>query len=327
MQVARLIEPRAERTLSAKLRQIARALANRAGGRQARRPRPLSDDGSLRRQSRGRAGGLARLFRQGAAKAQRRRGGAAGRAAAVSRSPSARPLSRGGARRARPGARARRRARDHQRRRFRGGEARACASDAKAVSRACRARRRRGGRRRPAGEAHPPFHRRAAAGEARGAGQGERRAARAETVGGDRRHRQFYRRGPRPGRRGRRRRFVARRGDRHVPLAALAGLGAETLHLRARLRGGARPSGDGAVRPAGALRGLCAGEFRPRLSGQCDGAQGAADVAEPAGDRASGGRRTCDFPRAAARHRGRGRAAEGDADRPRHRPRRARRDG
>ena len=87
------------------------------------------------------------------------------------------------------------------------------------------------------------------------------------------------RRGPRPGRRGRRRRCLARRGDRHVPLAALARLGAEAFHLRARLRGGPRPSRDGAVRPAGALRRLRAGEFRPRLPGHGDGAQGAADVA------------------------------------------------
>ena len=41
-------------------------------------------------------------------------------------------------------------------------------------------------------------------------------------------------------------RRVARRRDRHVARAALAGLGAETLHLRARLRGGPRASRDAA---------------------------------------------------------------------------------
>ena len=93
MQVARLIEPREERSLAAKLRQVARAwqIERQVGKR--RRPRPLSRAGAVRRQSRGRSRGLARLFRQGAAPADDRRGGAAGRAAAVARGAPARTAS------------------------------------------------------------------------------------------------------------------------------------------------------------------------------------------------------------------------------------------
>ena len=69
MQVARLIEPRPERTLAAKMRQIARALRDRARGRQGGRSRSLPHACALRRQSRRRAGRLARLVRQGAAEA------------------------------------------------------------------------------------------------------------------------------------------------------------------------------------------------------------------------------------------------------------------
>ena len=67
MQVARLLEPREDRTLG---RQAAaggagRAARARASARTAD-PRPLPDAGALWRQSRRRAGGVARLFRQGA---------------------------------------------------------------------------------------------------------------------------------------------------------------------------------------------------------------------------------------------------------------------
>ena len=54
-------------------------------------------------------------------------------------------------------------------------------------------------------------------------------------------------------------------------------------------------------------------------------AQGAADVAQSSGDRAPGRRRPGDLSRSTARRRRRNRAAEGYAGRPRHRPRRARR--
>ena len=94
MQVARLLEPRTERSFAAKLRQIVRAIEIE---------RTLSKDEilalyleprALWRQPRRRARRLARLFRQGAAAADARRGGAAGRAAAIAGSAPARPLRR-----------------------------------------------------------------------------------------------------------------------------------------------------------------------------------------------------------------------------------------
>ncbi len=145
-------------------------------------------------------------------------------------------------------------------------------SDFPAARRPCGGR---GGRRRPAGASHQADDRRAPAGQTRGAGQGQRRQARRETLRRDRRDRQQERRDPRPRRRRRLSRRHARRLDRHVARAALAGLGAETLHLCARLRAGRRPSRDAAVRPSRALRRLSAREFRPGFSGQRDGAQGA----------------------------------------------------
>ena len=107
---------------SAKLRQIARAEANRARGRQGGRARPLRHAGAVRRQSRRRARRFARLFRQGADKADGRRSGAHGRAAPVARGAPAGPFSRGRARSPRPRARPGFRARRHQRRGGRGGE-------------------------------------------------------------------------------------------------------------------------------------------------------------------------------------------------------------
>ena len=325
MQVARLIEPRAERTLPAKLRQIARAEAiERAVGKAGVLDRYLTlapFGGNLEGV---RAASLA-YFGKEPAEAHDRRGGAAGRFAAVARSAKAGSLSGRGARGARPRARPGRRPRRDQPRGGGEGEGRSGSRDAQSLPGARGSCGRRGRRRRPQGEAHPALDRRAPAGEARGARQGERRAARPKAVGGDRRRRQPQRRDPRPRRRGRPRRRLARGRNRHVARAALAGFGAEALHLRARLRGGPRASGDGAVRPAGALRGLRAAEFRPRLSGHGDGAQGAADVVEPAGDRAARRRRAGDVSRPPAR-RGRGdRAAEGHADRARDRPRRPRR--
>ena len=89
MQVARLIEPRPERTLAAEAEADRARARDRARGRQGRRARSLPHPRSLRRQSRRRAGGVARLFRQGAAEAHDRRGGAHGRAAAVARGAAA----------------------------------------------------------------------------------------------------------------------------------------------------------------------------------------------------------------------------------------------
>ena len=83
MQVARLIEPRPERTLARQASADRARARDRARSRQAWNARSLSHAGAVRRQSRGRAGGLARLFRQGAAAADRRGGRASGRAAAI----------------------------------------------------------------------------------------------------------------------------------------------------------------------------------------------------------------------------------------------------
>ena len=98
---------------------------DRAGVRQARRPRPLSDAGALRRQSRRRPRRLARLFRQGAAETLDRRGGAPRRPAAVAGSATPGSCARGRAGRARSGARPRRRPWNRQRRRHSGRQARA----------------------------------------------------------------------------------------------------------------------------------------------------------------------------------------------------------
>ena len=72
MQVARLIEPGPSARSPPSSADRARA-RDRARGRQAGNARPLSHARSVRRQSRGRAGGFARLFRQGAVEAHARR--------------------------------------------------------------------------------------------------------------------------------------------------------------------------------------------------------------------------------------------------------------
>ena len=67
MQVARLIEPRPDRTIARQAPADCAGARDRARGRQGGRARSIPHSRSLRRQSRGRARGLARLFRQGAA--------------------------------------------------------------------------------------------------------------------------------------------------------------------------------------------------------------------------------------------------------------------
>ena len=115
MQVARLIEPRAERSLSAKLRQAARAVQiEQAVGKEGVLDRYLMlapFGGNLE----GVRGGLARLSRQGAKEAHDRRGRPARRPSAIARSAPAGPGAGGSARRARPRAQARRPAGRHQR--------------------------------------------------------------------------------------------------------------------------------------------------------------------------------------------------------------------
>ena len=204
MQVARLIEPRPERTIAAKLRQIARALEIERDVGKTGRARPLSHARAVRRQSRGRARGLARLFRQGAAEAHPRRGGAAGRAAAIARSAAAGSLRPTAARAARD------RVLDRVAARGLISAADAAAAKREPVPQArlafpalaAHAAEEAVAADTPS-QSHQAFDRRAAAGEARGAGERERRAARAEAVGGDRRRRQCDRRDSRPRRRGR----------------------------------------------------------------------------------------------------------------------------
>ena len=86
-----------------------RRAAARASADQAADPRPLPAARAVRRQHRGRARGIARLLRQGAAPPVRRRGGAARRAAAVARMAPPGPQPERSARRARPRARSGRR--------------------------------------------------------------------------------------------------------------------------------------------------------------------------------------------------------------------------
>ena len=105
MQVARLLlgEPRAH-AVGQDQADAAGAVA-RAALLQGRDPAPLPAARALRRQPRGRARGLARLFRQGAAPALRRRGGAARGDPAVARGAPPRPLPRRRPARPRPRAR------------------------------------------------------------------------------------------------------------------------------------------------------------------------------------------------------------------------------
>ena len=224
---------------------------------------------ALWRQSRRRARGLARLFRQGAAAADAGGSGAAGGAAAVARSAPARPLGRRGARvRATACSTALAAAGvvpadEIARAKPRAGAGRA-AADADAGA-ACRRRRR--SPRRPAARHPSPDHRCArcrssledlARERARALGPDVSVAilavdhatgevlARVASAG-------LFRRAP-------------RRPGRHDAGAALARLGAEAVHLRPRLRGRARPSRDADRGPADPLRRLRAGEFRPRPS-------------------------------------------------------------
>ncbi len=142
--------------------------ADRAARRQVGRSRPLSDAGAFWRQSRGRALGFARLFRQRAAQAQHRGGGAAGRAAAGAewRRPDKFPEA---ARLAR--------ARVLQRALARGvinadeealGRARADPIGATRLSNPCGPCGGGSGRSRSFGARAAPFHRRAFAGQAQG---------------------------------------------------------------------------------------------------------------------------------------------------------------
>ena len=94
MQVARLLEPREERTLAAKAAPARARGAARAAAVEAGDPRPLSHARSLWRQPRGHARGDARLFRPRAEAPVLCRGGAPRGAAAGARDAPPRPLRR-----------------------------------------------------------------------------------------------------------------------------------------------------------------------------------------------------------------------------------------
>ena len=169
-----------------------------------------------------------------------------------------------------------------------------------------------------------PDHRRGLAEKSRGPGARAGEGARTESLGRDPRRGQRHRRSA-----GARRlvglfRRGPRRAGRHDRRAALARLGAEAVHLRPRLRGWHRASGDADRGPAGALRRLRAGEFRSHVPGHGDGAPRLAIVAQRAGGRAARRRRREPVERAnlpGRRHAG---AAEGRSAGARHGARRPR---
>ena len=81
------------------------------------------------------------------------------------------------------------------------------------------------------------------------------------------------------------------RRHRHGRRRALAGLDAEALHLRPRLRGRPRPSRDAHRGPADALRHLRAQELRPGLPRHGDDPRRRSAIAQHPGRRAAGRRR------------------------------------
>ena len=280
------------------------------GALQGRDPWPLSHARALWRQSRRHPRGLARLFRQGAKAAHARRSGAARGPAAIAGISPTGSLSREGE------ARARSRARPHRRQ----GTVQRCRD------RACQARRRADGEkanaahgtacRRPVARRHAERARDQAhdrCGATEGAGKARpraRRDARRRHVGRHRRGRQRDRRGAGPRRLARLfRRATRRRGRSHAG-GALAGLGAEAIHLWARLRGRADPPREPDRGPADPLCRLCAREFRSDFPGHGHGAPRIAIVAERAGGRRARCGRPEPADRAACRSRRAARAAE-----------------
>ncbi len=139
-------------------------------------------------------------------------------------------------------------------------------------------------------QADPAHDRRSVAEEPGGAGARSRARARAghldRGAGGGQRER----RGAGPRRLGRLLRPAARRRSRYDAGAALARLDLEAFHLRPRLRGRLHPSRDADRRPAGALWLLRADELRPHVPGHHPGAPRAAALAQCAGRR---GARPC----------------------------------
>ena len=94
MQLARLIEPRRERSIAAKLRQMVRAIEIERQLTKDQNSRSVSGTGALWRQSRRYSRRFDRLFRQGAETIVAGGIGAAGGAAAIAGKAPSRPLSR-----------------------------------------------------------------------------------------------------------------------------------------------------------------------------------------------------------------------------------------
>ncbi len=185
MQVARLIEPRPERTLPAKLRQIARAAEiERAVGKAGVLDRYLTlapFGGNLEGV---RAAALAYFGKE----PLKLTIAEAALLVALPQSPEARRPDRfpATARAARDRVLDRAAERSAiSREEAAAREGRPGSGDAQSLSGARGARRRGGRRCRPQGEAHPALDRRAPAGQARGAGQRKRRAVGPQVVGGD----------------------------------------------------------------------------------------------------------------------------------------------
>ena len=266
MQVARLLEPRTERSITAKLRQVVRAIEIEHA---------LSKDeilalylslapygGNLEGV---RAASLAYFGKE----PRRLTLGEAALLVALPQSPGAAPprsLARRGAPCARPGARPRRRRRCGAARRDRPCQARAGAGGTQTDADAGAACRRRGGRRRARAEPPPPHHRCIAAGRSRAARARTRPCAGVRHLGRHPRRRACQRRGARPRRLGGLFRRRPRRTSRHDPSAPLAGLEPQAIHFRTWFRGWADSSRDPDRRPPRALRRLCTGEFRSHLS-------------------------------------------------------------
>ena len=284
--------PRPGRARAQRSRQD-QAGAARAGARAApvegRDPAALSAARALRRQPRGGEGRLARLFRQGAAAAVAGGGGAAGCPAAGARVAPAEPLSGNRAPRAQPRARLCRRGRRDPARGCDAGHDRAHAGRAPRVSDPGAAPFRRRGRARQGPQRPSPDHRRDPPGQPRAArARARQHAGRAPVRGADRGRPQDRR-----GHRARRLARLPRRGPlrrrRHDQRHSLAGLDAEAVRLRPRLRGGARASRDADRGPAVALRPLCAEELRYGLARHRHHPHGARPVAEYSGREGAGG--------------------------------------
>ena len=269
MQVVRLLE-RAPALARGKARRDGEGAGARTPPVEGRGARPLSDPGPVRRQSRRRAGGEPGLFRQGAARICRRRSARCWSHSALAGAAAPGPPPRGGARRPRRGPRA--------------------AWPRRASSRPPTLAEARAEKvpRRPARHAVP----RAAS----GAGIAQRGSGRAEPSHDDRpvaaaagrgaaEARGRWRSIPRP----RSPRWSstiatggcwpmsatpispsarAARDARHGARGALAGLGAEAVHLCDGVRPADHPSGDRARRPAAAFRRLRAHRFRRPFPGR-----------------------------------------------------------